>query len=202
MAIRIANQSVSAVAHSYALALLDGQSPVVIWLDLAPQHPKVSGAIWASLVNGTREWLRLSDDQTGQTHAVRGLGRRYHRLTIDAPHLAGRARPKHLRLVAPCACQIEALTKPFVVLAWTWRDTDGQSHRLSAATSLAAMLERYTPLPILLSWGEYLLAEAHARGFATPVLSGGEAPEGWVIAPAPWEDILSDGIRSGQIRLT
>ena len=50
---------------------------------------------------------------------MRGLNRRYHRLAMDAPRIAGRARPKHLRLVAPLACQVEKLTRPFVALGWT-----------------------------------------------------------------------------------
>lgn len=199
--IRIANNSVSAVVYGYALADLDGER-TVIYLDLAPQHPKVLGAIWASLVNGNREWLRLADENTGETHLVRGLNRRYHRLAMDAPRIAGRARPKHLRLVAPLACQVEKLTRPFVALGWCWQDANGQAQHLGPATSLAAMLERYTPLPILIGWGDYLLDEARARDVAEPVLRGGAAPEGWLIQPAPWDDILSQGIRSGRISLT
>jgi hypothetical protein len=64
------------------------------------------------------------------------------------------------------------------------------------------MLERTTPLPILIGWGEYLLAEAHNRSLATPLIRGGEAPEGWLLEPAPWDDIISHGIRSGRISLT
>ncbi len=199
--IRIANNSVSAVVYAYGLADLDGER-TVIYLDLAPQHPKVLGAIWASLVNGAREWLRLADENTGETYLVRGLNRRYHRLTADAPRIAGRARPKHLRLVAPLACQVEKLTRPFVVLGWTWQGHDGQTQQLCPATALAAMLERNTPLPILVGWGEYLLAEANTRGLAEPITRGGEAPEGWLILPAPWDEILSQGIRSGRISLT
>ena len=49
MSIRITNNSVSAVVRSFALAPLD-QGDTIVWLELAPQHPKVIGAIWASLV--------------------------------------------------------------------------------------------------------------------------------------------------------
>jgi hypothetical protein len=49
--IRIANNSVSAVVYGYAIAEIENEATVV-YLDLAPQHPKVIGAIWASLVNG------------------------------------------------------------------------------------------------------------------------------------------------------
>ncbi len=199
--IRIANNSVSAVVSGYALADLDGER-TVIYLDVAPQHPKVLGAIWASLVNGAREWLRLTDENNGEIHLVRGLNRRYHRLAMDAPRIAGRARPKHLRLVAPLACQVEKLTRPFVALGWTWQDAGGEVRSLCPATSLAAMLERNTPLPVLIGWGEYLLAEARGRGLALPLTRGGEAPEGWLLEPAPWDDIISYGIRSGRISLT
>jgi hypothetical protein len=198
--IRIANNSVSAVVYGYGLADFDGER-TVIFLDLAPQHPKVLGAIWASLVNGAREWLRLTDENTGETHLVRGLNRRYHRLAMDAPRIAGRARPKHLRLVAPLACQVEKLTRPFVALGWSWQDSGGETRSLCPATSLAAMLERYTPLPICIGWGEYLLEEARTRELAEPVLRGGDAPEGWLIQPAPWDDILSQGVRTGRISL-
>ena len=199
-AIRIANNSVSAVLSGYAIAEIESE-PTVVYLDIAPQHPKVVGAIWASLVNGAKEWLRLSDEQTGQSLTVRGLNRRYHRLTVDAPRVAGRARPRHVRLIAPLACQIEQINRPFVALAWTWTDPEGEEHHLTPATSLAAMLEHHTPLPILLHWGEYLLAEAISGGFAKPLVRGGDAPEGYLIEPPPWEDIISDGIKSGQIGL-
>ena len=152
--IRIANKSVSAVVYGYGIAEIENEATVV-YLDLAPQHPKVIGAIWASLVNGAREWVRLTDENTDETRLVRGLNRRYHRLTMDAPRIAGRARPKHIRLVAPLACQVEKLTRPFVVLDWSWNDTTGQTQHLCSATGLAAMLERDTPLPILIGWGEY-----------------------------------------------
>jgi hypothetical protein len=198
--IRITNNSVSAVVYGYGLAELDGELTVV-YLDLAPQHPKTLGAIWASLVNGAREWLRLVDENTGATHLVRGLHRRYHRLAADAPRIASRARPKHLRLVAPLACQVEKLTHPFVALSWSWHDEADRPQQLCPAQALAAMLEQSTPLPIRMGWGEYLLAETQALDLAQPVQRGGDSPEGWVIQPAPWDDILSRGLRTGQICL-
>lgn len=198
--LRISNNSVSAVLSGYGLAEIDGQL-TVIFLDLAPQHPKVAGAIWASLVSGSKEWLRLTDEAAEQTYTVCGLHHRYHRLTADAPRLAGRARPKHLRLVAPCASQIESLTEPFIALAWQWQDAQGQEHMLTPALSLAAMLERYTPLPILIHWGDYLLNACQERGYATSLIRSGTAPEGWLITPAPWETIITDGLATGQITL-
>ena len=76
------------------------------------------------------------------------------------------------------------------------------SNDLSELSGYGLGLERNTPLPILVGWGEYLLAEANARGLAEPVLRGGEGPEGWLIQPAPWDEILSQGIRTGRISLT
>jgi hypothetical protein len=73
---------------------------------------------------------------------------------------------------------------------------------MSPATTLAAMLEAGTPLPIQIGWGEYLLAEAQARGCAETLDRGGKAPDGYLVkGDAPWDEIISGGIRSGQIRL-
>lgn len=208
MSIRIMNESVSALARGYALAHLEAGN-IVVWLELAPQHPKVIGAIWASLVNGAGEVLRLRDDEAETTYSVRGLNRRYERKTVDVPMVAGRARPKFMRLFAPELWKMDAAhiaTEPFFVAAWKWRDRsakDAKGHwrELTPATALAAMLERGTHYPIRMSWGDYLLGEALARGYAAPLIVGGSAPQGYVIHPAPWADIVSDGIRSGQIFL-
>ncbi len=198
--IRIANNSVSVIVSGYAIAEIENE-PTIVYLDIAPQHPKAVGAIWASLVNGSKEWLRLYDDQLEQSLTVRGLNRRYHRLTIDTPRIAGRARPKHVRLVAPLACQVASLATPFVVLAWVWTDGAGEIHHLPPATALAAMLEQNTPLPILMTWGEYLLDQAIVREFAQPLVRGGNAPEGYCIESADWENIIAEGVATGQIRL-
>lgn len=199
-AIRIANNSVSVVVSGYAAADIAGE-PTVVYLDIAPQHPKSVGAIWASLVSGAKEWLSLSDEEADVSLKVRGINRRYHRLTADAPRVASRARPKHVRLVAPMACQIASLTEPFVVLGWTWTDPHGQTRHLTPATALAAMLEQNTPLPIRMAWGEYLLDQTIARDFAKPLLRGGNAPEGYRIEPAEWEAVIAEGVARGHIRL-
>src|SRR3972149_524440 len=120
MSIRIHNNSVGAVAGSFALAPIDGNL-VVVWLELAPQHPKVLGAIWASLVNGTKEQLGVTDETNGDEKSsfpVDGPHRRYIRRTADAPRIAARARPKFFRLIAPEATRIERQNDFFVVLAW------------------------------------------------------------------------------------
>ncbi len=194
MSIRIYNNSVGAVARSFALAPIDGNN-VVVWLELAPQHPKVLGAIWASLVNNTKEQLGIADETGGdekRSFTVDGLHRRYIRLTADAPRIAARARPKFLRLIAPEATRIERTNDSFVVLAWPG---------MPAGTVLAAMLERGTSFPVRMGWGEYLLTEAQSRGFAVPLVTGGPAPEGYVIQPAPWDEIISDGVKRGNLSL-
>lgn len=208
-AIRIYNNSVSAVVRSYAVAPTDGACPelhpeqsrrgsrrgnVVVWLELAPQHPKVIGAIWASLVNGNSEELGLRDgSEDAHSLQVEGLHARYIRMTTDAPRLAGRARPKFLRLIAPQATRIEKPEDDFYVFAWPG---------LSPGTALAAMLEAGTPTPIRIGWGDYLLAEASRHGYATPLLTGGPAPEGyWLKGDTPWAGLISDGVRRGELSL-
>lgn len=65
MTIRIRNDSTSAVVRGYAV---DSHNTLV-WLELAPQHPKTIGAIWADLVVQLRPWLQLSDfDVVGTGH--------------------------------------------------------------------------------------------------------------------------------------
>ncbi|MBM3272529.1 hypothetical protein FJY94_04605 [Candidatus Kaiserbacteria bacterium] len=194
MTIRIYNNSVSAMARSYAVAPTDDNN-LIVWLELAPQHPKVIGAIWASLVNGNAEQLGIREAASDDGHSlqVEGLHARYLRLTIDAPRLAGRARPKFLRLIAPQATRIEKAGDDFYVFAWPG---------LSVGTALAAMLEAGTPTPIRIGWGDYLLAEAARRGYATPLLTGGPVPEGyWLKGETPWADIVSDAVRQGELSL-
>lgn len=188
---RLSNNSVSAVIRSFAVAPVDGET-IVIWLEIAPQHPKVVGAIWASLVNGAKETLSLTDEHD-HTLRVRGLVRRYHRLTADAPRMAGRARPKFLRLVAPEACAVQRSQENFILLEWPGR-TIGQS--------LAAMLEKGTPYPMQIGWGDYLLRAAIERGHATRLITGGPAPQGYLISgDTPWDEIIAEGIRQSCINL-
>lgn len=89
MTIRIRNDSTSAVVRGYAV---DSHNTLV-WLELAPQHPKTIGAIWADQVVQQRPWLQLGDfDVAGssQSHrsavrAVCGLSSRYERLMAETP---------------------------------------------------------------------------------------------------------------------
>lgn len=57
MTIRIRNDSTSAVVGGYAV---DSHNTLV-WLELAPQHPKTIGAIWADLVVQQRPCLQLGN---------------------------------------------------------------------------------------------------------------------------------------------
>ena len=181
---RIFNKSVSAVARSCAVAPINGES-VVVWLDLAPQHPAILKAIWATLVNNTQDRLGLRDDE--KTLYVTGLHSRYLRLQADAPMLASRSKIKFLRLLAPTATKIEDLSKDFFAFAWP-AATPGQS--------LAAMLEAGTAYPIRIGWGEWLLYIAMARGFVTPLVTLGPAPDGYhVLGSTPWREIISQGVR-------
>jgi hypothetical protein len=207
MSIRISNGQTSALVRSYALAELDEQGLTVVWLEIAPQHPKVLGAIWASLVTNSagRTGLRLTDDEQGHTHTVFGLKRRYETKAVPVPSAAGRARPKFLRAVAPELLRLDPFFAtrpvPFCAVEWHWQDADGQGRVLDAATALAAMLERGTQWPIRISWGPYLLEQALARQLAQPLCTGGSAPQGYLIRPAPWDEIIAEGVRTGQISL-
>lgn len=187
---RIANNSVSVIVRSFGLAPTD-EGNIVVWLEIAPQHPKVVGAIWASLVNGAKETLYMrTDDSTIQ---VQGIVRRYHRLTMDAPHMAARARPKFLRLIAPEACAIQRRNADFIVLEWP---------RVSVGTALAAMLEKGTPYPIQIGWGDYLLRAAIERECAKRLITGGPAPQGYLVSSkTPWGEIISEGLKQGHITL-
>ena len=194
---RIGNNSTSVVVRSFALAQNDKGENVLVWLEIAPQHPKQVGAIWASLVNGTKELLSLRTDDDKSLY-VHGLHRRYHKLTMDAPRIAARARPRFLRLVAPEAIAIQKRGDDFVALEWPGR-TIGQT--------LAAMLEKGTPYPIQIGWGDYLLREAVTREVkdmpcARRLVTGGPAPQGYFISgKTPWGEIISQGVKAGQISL-
>ncbi len=194
---RIGNNSTSVVVRSFALAQNDKGENIIVWLEIAPQHPKQVGAIWASLVNGARESLSLRTDDN-QSLYVRGRNRRDHKLTTDAPRLAARARPKFLRLVAPEAIAIQKRGDDFIALAWPGR-TLGQT--------LAAMLEKGSPYPVHIGWSDYLLHEATRHEVkdipcARPLITGGPAPQGYFIAgKTPWGEIIAAGVKAGLITL-
>lgn len=198
MPIRIENESASAFVRGYAHT----EDGLIVWLELAPQHPKVTGAIWATLVNGHRTYLQLKDEEKGMGKAVFGLARAYTRLEVDAPTLAvaadaGRAsaaRPKLLRLIAPEAHTPATLDQPFYALAWPERTPE---------TVLAAAIERTAPYPLRIEWGPYLLEEAIQRGQAIPLVTGGQgALPGYEIkGGVDWMAIISQGVQSGALSL-
>ena len=86
MSILIGNHSVSAVVRGYAHTR-DG---LIVWLELAPQHPKVVGAIRAELTSNTQRYMQLHDDEQGRIKMVYGLGRGYLNLTAEAPRISRR----------------------------------------------------------------------------------------------------------------
>ncbi len=197
MTITISNDSASVFARGYAHT----ENGLIVWLEIAPQHPKLTGAIWASLVSGHHPYLQLKDSDKSLGKVVYGLGRAYTRLEVDAPTLAvandgGKttaARAKLTRLIAPEAIKPASLDQPFYVLAWP---------RLAPETVLAATLEKAAPYPIRIEWGQYLLDTALERGNAIPLVTGGAALPGYEIeANVNWLDIISQGLKTGKIAL-
>ncbi len=191
MSILIGNASVSAVARSYACT----REGLVIWLELAPQHPKVVGAIRAELTSNTRRYLQLRDDDSGYRKQVVGLGRGYLNLSADAPELAvaPRTKAQFLRMIAPEAVRPEDVRQEFYILSWPGIDP---------ATALAATLERSASFPVQIGWGAYLLSRALLDYDAEPLVSGGQAPAGYAFQrDTPWADIISQGLRQGEIPL-
>jgi hypothetical protein len=191
MTILIDNHSVSAIVRGYAHT----QEGLIVWLELAPQHPKVIGAIRAELTSNTRKYMQLHDDEKGHHKAVYGLGRGYICLTAEAPQLAvgHRAKAQLLRMIAPEAVKPEDVNQPFYALAWPGIDP---------ATALATTLERRSPYPMQIGWGQYLLDKALETYDAEPLVCGGQAPVGYAFQPVtPWVDIITQGLRKGDLTL-
>ena len=191
MSILIGNASVSAVVRGYAHT----RQGLIVWLELAPQHPKVVGAIRAELTSNTHRYLQLRDDDNGHRKMVYGLGRGYINLTADAPELAvgHRAKAQLLRMIAPEAVRLEDIRQEFYALSWP--DID-------PATALAATLERSSPFPVQIGWGAYLLSRALEEYGAEELVCGGQVPQGYAFqSDTAWADILSQGLRQGEITL-
>lgn len=191
MTIRISNASAEALVRSYAHT----KEGLLVWLELAPLHPKIIGAIWADLVKNHRSYLQLEDEEKGVGKVVYGLGHAYIRLEMDALALAvgHNARAKLTRLIAPEAIRPDSLDAPFYVFGWPG---------LASETVLAATLEKVAPYPVQIGWGAYLLAKAVERGHAIPLVTGGAAFPGYEIeAAVNWPDIISQGLLSSRITL-
>ena len=56
MTITISNDSASVFARGYAHTeeRCTGEASVIVWLEIAPQHPKLTGAIYTTVVNSHR----------------------------------------------------------------------------------------------------------------------------------------------------
>jgi hypothetical protein len=170
--ITISNYNTTVVVAGYAY---DGDSRLV-WLDLAPDHPKKIGAIWAELVSGTPRKMNLQPGYTG----VCGMGSAYIRLTADAPDLvvpnAANVKPRFLRLVHPRATRAPKRTDdfklPLYVFPWPG---------MTAGRALAAVIERDTPYPCLLDWGDRLLDFGIERGIVHPLTVYGTVPQGYEV---------------------
>ncbi len=191
MSIYISNNSVSAIVQGYVYT----QEGLIVWMEIAPQHPKVVGAIRAELTSNTRRYLHLRDDEVGRGKMVYGLGHGYINLIADAPQLAvgHRAKAQLLRMISPEAVKPEDVTQQFYALAWPG---------LELATSLTATLERSSPFPIQIGWGLYILRKAVDEYGAKQLISGGNAPSGYFFrADTPWADIISQGLREREIAL-
>ena len=76
---------------------------------------------------------------------------------------------------------------------------DDRLNSLTAGSRTA--LPRHQTLRAAIDWSYDLLNEAIARGQAHPLITGGAAPAGYLVDPAPWPDIIADGIQRGEIAL-
>lgn len=193
MSTRISNGSVSAFVYGFACT----DDGLVVWLDIAPQHPKTVGAIRSEMTSNTRKYMRITHHDEGVNQTVYGLGRGYINLSVDAPLMATgpRGKAQHLRMMAPAAVRPESVNDEFYSLAWP-------QEGITAATALAATLERYSPYPMRLAWGAYLLDTVIEKHGVKALIIGGAAPAGYSIPGGlPWGAIIGDGLQQGAIRL-
>jgi len=190
------NESVTAELISYALMNTNGGNELV-WAEFAPSYPKVIAAVWASLVTNTAKSLMLADSEAAHTWYIQPLKRAYRRYEVDCPDLSAgtTGRPKFVRLVHPNVGKTEQ-GEDFYVL-------DRFQH--TPAQLLAATLEYNTNCPVLIGWGEYLLAAAQAMGssFCQKLITGGARPvEGyWFSGNIPWQTTVAKGVEKGHLSL-
>ena len=74
--------------------------------------------------------------------------------------------------------QEDTLPAPLQEVATARKRPKPGERRIQILQTLAAMLELGSPYAMRIAWGEYLLTEAVARGFARPLITGGKAPQG------------------------
>ncbi len=119
------------------------------------------------------------------------------RFVVDCPDL-GKTRegqPKFIRLVHPNVGKAEQ-GEGFYILD-RFEHTPGEL--------LAAMLENHTSCPMMIGWGEYMLAAARAMGtsFCNKLITGGHLPvEGyWFSSDIDWKLIVAEGVKHGHLSL-
>ena len=194
----IQNESVTAELVSYALIHNNEHKGVeLVWAEFPPTYPKTIQAIWAQLVSNSAKSLSLTDGNTGRSWYVQPLKRAYQRFVVDCPDL-GKTRegqPKFIRLVHPNVGTVEQ-GEGFYILD-RFEHTPGEL--------LAATLENHTSCPILIGWGEYLLAAAQALGttFCNKLITGGHLPvEGyWFSSAIDWNLIVAEGVKHRYLSL-
>jgi hypothetical protein len=193
----IRNASASVVISGYAL----DHANRIILLDIAPLHPKKIGAIWAEMVSGSPRSMQL-EDANGNTYNVFGKGSAYTRIPVDVPEIylpdASRAKARFLRLLFPAATRILRKGKDGEsnFYAFEWPD-------MTAGRALAAMLERDTPYPMLLDWGDAILNRGKELGFIRPLVSAGTSPAGYEVhSPADgWPEFISLAVQEKIVRI-
>lgn len=187
------NESVSAELLSFALTQGSEGGIELVWAEFVPAHPKVITAVWASLVTHSSRPLTLVDAETTRKWSVQPLKRAYRRYEAECPDLSGRA--KFIRLVHPLVGKGEQ-GEDFYIL-------DRFQH--TPAQLLAATLEHNTNCPVLIGWGEYLLATAQAMGaaFCQKLVTGGLRPvEGyWFSGDISWQKLVAKGVEKGVLSL-
>ena len=74
---------------------------------------------------------------------------------------------------------------------------------MTAGRALAAMLERDTPYPMLLDWGDAILQRGKELGFIRPLGSAGTSPAGYEVhSPADgWPEFISLAIQEKIVRI-
>jgi hypothetical protein len=172
----------------------------IVLLDIAPMHPKLVGAIWAELVSGTPRSLWLTDPGNGRDCSVRGMGSAYTRLLVDVSQLslpnAANARARFLRCVYPKALKatFKRDHEKFYILEWPG---------MSAGRTLAAMVERDTPYPMLMDWGEALLEYGIAQGTVRTLEHGGTSPLGYEVdrPEGGWAAFIASAVRDGVVTI-
>lgn len=185
----ISNDSKRVKMRSFMLGDGPNTRPMLVWVELWPDHPKAVNSIWASLVNNTNEVLYLRGDEIGSI-PVDGQHSRYDRFSSECPQLAGRVKLKFWRFISPVLRTITP-GHDFGIIKWP-NQTLGQT--------LAGMLETHTAIPILIPWGDYLLTRAISDRNAQPMRKAGPAPDGyWIKASTPWEQYIREGFANGYI---